>query len=202
MGQGAFAAVLHCFTGGRELARRAVALGHFISFTGILTFKTAAELREVARFVPLDRCLIETDSPYLAPVPHRGKTNTPAYVLFVARQLAEIKGCREEEIEDLPPRLLKHAGPSLRTIIPREPPGRVQGMKCPQLTVADHPERGRSRWSVPQRARGKEHAPSARLSGGQPVDLLLRADDRERAQHHLSSRQRDVHGRTPPRIAA
>ena len=63
-----------------------------ISFSGILTFKNATDLRDVARFVPIERCLIETDSPYLAPAPHRGKTNSPAYVPFVARQLAELKG--------------------------------------------------------------------------------------------------------------
>lgn len=84
--------VFHCFTETEAVARAALDLGFFISFSGILTFKTAAELREVARFVPLDRCLIETDSPYLAPVPHRGKTNSPAYVPQVAAQIAELKG--------------------------------------------------------------------------------------------------------------
>jgi TatD DNase family protein len=80
------------------VARAALDLGFMISFSGILTFKNAADLREVARFVPLDRCLIETDSPYLAPVPYRGKTNSPAYVPYVAKQLAELKGCEVEEI--------------------------------------------------------------------------------------------------------
>jgi TatD DNase family protein len=84
--------VFHCFTETREVARAALDLGFYISFSGILTFKNAAELREVARYVPLERCLIETDSPYLAPVPHRGKTNTPAWVPLVAAQLAELKG--------------------------------------------------------------------------------------------------------------
>jgi TatD DNase family protein len=84
--------VFHCFTETARVARAALDLGFFISFSGILTFKTASELREVAAFVPLDRCLIETDSPYLAPVPYRGKTNSPAYVPWVAHQLAEIKG--------------------------------------------------------------------------------------------------------------
>jgi TatD DNase family protein len=83
--------VFHCFTETASVARAALDLGFYISFSGILTFKTATELREVAAFVPLDRCLIETDSPYLAPVPYRGKTNSPAYVPWVARQLAEIK---------------------------------------------------------------------------------------------------------------
>ena len=72
--------VFHCFTETAEVARAALDLGFHISFSGILTFKNAADLREVAAFVPLDRCLIETDSPYLAPVPYRGKINTPAYV--------------------------------------------------------------------------------------------------------------------------
>jgi TatD DNase family protein len=90
--------VFHCFTETDAVARAALDLGFYISFSGILTFKTAAELREVARFVPLDRCLIETDSPYLAPVPYRGKTNSPAYVPFVARQIAELKGLPVEDI--------------------------------------------------------------------------------------------------------
>jgi len=84
--------VFHCFTETRAVARAALDLGFYISFSGILTFKTAHELREVANMVPMDRCLIETDSPYLAPVPYRGKVNSPAYVPWVARQLAEIKG--------------------------------------------------------------------------------------------------------------
>ena len=84
--------VFHCFTETAEVARAALDLGFYISFSGILTFRNAADLREVARFVPLDRCLIETDSPYLAPVPYRGKINTPAYVPHVAAQLAELKG--------------------------------------------------------------------------------------------------------------
>ncbi len=71
------------------MARAALDLGFYISFSGILTFRNAADLREVAQFVPLDRMLIETDSPYLAPVPHRGKTNSPALVPWVARQIAE-----------------------------------------------------------------------------------------------------------------
>ncbi|MGE0099466.1 MAG: TatD family hydrolase [Hydrogenophaga sp.] len=84
--------VFHCFTETMAVARAALDLGFYISFSGILTFRNAADLREVAQFVPLDRTLIETDSPYLAPVPHRGKTNSPALVPWVARQIAEIKG--------------------------------------------------------------------------------------------------------------
>ena len=84
--------VFHCFTETLEVARAALDLNFSISFSGILTFKNAAYLRDIAAMVPLERCLIETDSPYLAPAPHRGKTNSPAYVPFVARQLAELKG--------------------------------------------------------------------------------------------------------------
>jgi TatD DNase family protein len=73
-------------------------LGFYISFSGILTFKNAQDLRDVAQFVPLDRILIETDSPYLAPVPHRGKTNNPSYVPFVAQQIAAIKGLSVEAV--------------------------------------------------------------------------------------------------------
>lgn len=97
-GQGQVGGVFHCFTETQAVARAALDLGFYISFSGILTFKNAVDLREVARFVPLDRCLIETDSPYLAPAPHRGKTNTPAWVPLVARQLAEIKGLSVEDV--------------------------------------------------------------------------------------------------------
>jgi len=92
--------VFHCFTESMSVARAALDLGFFISFSGILTFRTAADLREVAAYVPLDRTLIETDSPYLAPVPYRGKTNTPAYVPWVAKQVAEIKGLSVEAVAE------------------------------------------------------------------------------------------------------
>jgi TatD DNase family protein len=75
-------------------------LGFFISFSGILTFKTAADLRQVAAFVPMDRMLIETDSPYLAPMPHRGKTNNPSYVPLVAQQIAQVRGLSVEAVAD------------------------------------------------------------------------------------------------------
>lgn len=91
-GAEAVGGVFHCFTETREVARAALDLGFHISFSGILTFRNAEELRAVAQEVPLDRCLIETDSPYLAPVPHRGRTNEPAYVAHVAARLAELKG--------------------------------------------------------------------------------------------------------------
>jgi TatD DNase family protein len=90
--------VFHCFTETDAVARAALDLGFYISFSGIITFKTAQALRDVAAFVPLDRCLIETDSPYLAPVPYRGKTNSPAYVPFVALQIAAVKGLTVDEI--------------------------------------------------------------------------------------------------------
>jgi TatD DNase family protein len=93
--------VFHCFTETAEVARAALDLGFHISFSGILTFKSAADLREVARFVPEDRLLIETDSPYLAPVPYRGKTNNPSYVAFVARQVAELRGLAVESVGEL-----------------------------------------------------------------------------------------------------
>lgn len=89
---GSAGGVFHCFTETAEVARAALDLGFYISFSGILTFKNAADLRDVARFVPMDRMLIETDSPYLAPVPYRGKTNNPSYVVHVAQQIADLRG--------------------------------------------------------------------------------------------------------------
>jgi len=99
-GAGESTGVFHCFTETMEVARAALDLGFMISFSGILTFKTAVDLREVARYVPLDRCLIETDSPYLAPVPYRGKTNSPAFVPYVAKQIAEIKNVSQEVVAE------------------------------------------------------------------------------------------------------
>ena len=90
--------IFHCFSGSMELAQRALELGFMISFSGIVTFKKAGDLREIAKQVPLERLLIETDCPYLAPVPHRGKRNQPAYVIEVARCLAGIHGVEVEEI--------------------------------------------------------------------------------------------------------
>ena len=97
---GGLTGVFHCFTETAEVARAALDLGFMISFSGILTFKTAQALRDVAAFVPLDRCLIETDSPYLAPMPYRGKTNSPAYVPHVAAELARIKGLAVEQVAE------------------------------------------------------------------------------------------------------
>lgn len=91
MKKGAFKPLLHCFTSSMELARRGLAIGAHVSFSGILTYKNAENLREVAAEVPMDRLLVETDSPYLAPVPHRGKSNEPAYVVKTLEQLAAVK---------------------------------------------------------------------------------------------------------------
>lgn len=95
---GSAGGVFHCFTETAEVARAALDMGFYISFSGILTFKSAQDLRDVAAFVPSDRLLIETDSPYLAPVPYRGKTNNPSYVPYVARQLAELRKMPVEEV--------------------------------------------------------------------------------------------------------
>jgi TatD DNase family protein len=95
---GSAGGVFHCFTESKTVAKAALELGFYISFSGILTFKTAQDLRDVAAWVPLDRILIETDSPYLAPVPYRGKTNNPSYVPVVAQQIANLRGCSVEDI--------------------------------------------------------------------------------------------------------
>jgi TatD DNase family protein len=97
-GKGAFPAILHCFTGGADLARRAIDLGLHISFTGILTFKNSQNLRDIAASLPADRILVETDAPYLAPGKYRGKRNEPAYVVETARTLAETRAVSEAEI--------------------------------------------------------------------------------------------------------
>ncbi|MBV6488259.1 MAG: TatD family hydrolase [Pseudorhodoplanes sp.] len=97
--RGAFPAVLHCFTGGPDLARRGVALGHYVSFSGILTFKKSDALRAIAAALPADRILVETDAPYLAPGPYRGKRNEPAYVVETAKVLAEVRGVSVEAIK-------------------------------------------------------------------------------------------------------
>ena len=90
--------VMHCFTESLDVAMRSIALGFYISFSGIVTFKNANALKEVAQHVPLDRILVETDSPYLAPVPYRGKTNQPAYVKHVAEEVARLRGISLDEV--------------------------------------------------------------------------------------------------------
>ena len=98
---GSAGGVFHCFTETRDVALAALAMGFYVSFSGIVTFRNAADLRETARVVPLDRLLIETDAPYLAPHPHRGKLNEPAFVPLVAAELARLHGCTVEQVADV-----------------------------------------------------------------------------------------------------
>ncbi len=98
MAKGDFTGVLHCFTSGARLAQAAIDLGFYISFSGILTFKKTEALQAIARDLPIERVLVETDAPYLAPTPHRGKTNEPAYVAHTAARLAELRGLPVEEL--------------------------------------------------------------------------------------------------------
>jgi TatD DNase family protein len=98
MGKGAFTGLIHCFTGTQRLADASLALGLYISVSGIATFKNSQALRDVILTVPLDRLLVETDAPFLAPVPHRGKTNEPAFVVHTARMLAALKNVGEAEL--------------------------------------------------------------------------------------------------------
>ena len=98
--KGAFPAVLHCFSSGRGLAENGLGLGHYVSFSGILTFRNATALREIARDVPADRIIVETDAPYLAPVPHRGRRNEPGFVTHTAAVLAETRGVAPETIAE------------------------------------------------------------------------------------------------------
>jgi TatD DNase family protein len=97
-GGGEVRGVIHCFTGNHEAARQYLDLGFYLSFTGIITFKNAGPLREVVRAIPLEKMFVETDSPYLTPVPHRGKRNEPAYVRLVAETIAKVKGLDLEEV--------------------------------------------------------------------------------------------------------
>ena len=100
-GATAVGGVMHCFTESMEVAERAISLGFYISFSGIVTFKKAVQLKEVAKKIPLERMLIETDSPYLAPTPFRGKINQPAYVKHVAEEIARLRQIDEQEIADI-----------------------------------------------------------------------------------------------------
>lgn len=99
--------IIHCFSEDLAFARRALDLGFYLSFSGILTFKNAQAIQEAAIFAPADRILVETDAPYLAPVPHRGKTNEPAFVVFVAECLAQLRGIHPETLGDLTTRNLE-----------------------------------------------------------------------------------------------
>ena len=98
MGKGAFPGVLHCFSSGRRLAERALDIGFYISLSGIVTFKNAQDLRDIAQDVPVDRILVETDSPFLAPIPNRGKRNEPSFVVDTAAKVAELKGLDYEAL--------------------------------------------------------------------------------------------------------
>jgi len=100
MGKGAFTALLHCFTSSRDLAMTGLELGLYVSFSGVLTFKNSQELRDLVRDIPLERLLVETDAPFLAPVPHRGKRNEPSFVAETARVLAEAKGVSFSEVAE------------------------------------------------------------------------------------------------------
>jgi TatD DNase family protein len=115
-GAGEVGGVMHCFTEAWEVAEAAMAQGFHISFSGIVTFKNAKDLKEVAKRVPLDRMLVETDSPYLAPVPHRGESNQPAYVKHVAEEIARLRGIALEEVAAATTgnffRLFSHARPA------------------------------------------------------------------------------------------
>jgi TatD DNase family protein len=101
MEEGAYPALLHCFSSGRALAMAALELGMYVSLSGILTFKRSEEIRDIVKDVPLDRLLVETDSPYLAPMPYRGKRNEPSYVAHTAKVLADVKGVSLEEISQI-----------------------------------------------------------------------------------------------------
>jgi len=105
--------VMHCFTESLEVALQAIELGFYISFSGIVTFKNAVSIKEVAQHIPLNRILVETDSPYLAPIPYRGKINQPAYVRYVAEEIARLRGISFEEVSAATTenffRLFKHA---------------------------------------------------------------------------------------------
>jgi len=100
MGKGAFRGLLHCFSSSRELAEAALELGLYLSISGIVTFKAAEELRDIVRDIPLDRLLVETDGPYLAPIPMRGKRNEPAFTAYTAEKVAEIKGISLEKLAE------------------------------------------------------------------------------------------------------
>ena len=98
MGKGAYSGVIHCFTASADFARKALDLGLYISLSGIVTFKNAQDLQEVAKWLPLDRLLVETDAPFLAPVPHRGKTGEPAFVADTAKYIAQLRGIDSAEL--------------------------------------------------------------------------------------------------------
>jgi TatD DNase family protein len=118
MGKGVFAAVLHCFTAGRMLAETGLALGLYVSFSGVVTFKNSQELRDIARDVPLHCMLVETDAPFLAPVPNRGKRNEPAFVADTARVLAELKDVSKSEFA-------RATTDNVQCLFSKMPPGKI-----------------------------------------------------------------------------
>lgn len=101
MRKGAFTGVLHCFSSGAELAKRALDIGFYVSLSGIVTFKNAEDLRQIVLDVPADRILVETDSPFLAPIPNRGKRNEPSFVVHTAARVAELKNLKNDELSDI-----------------------------------------------------------------------------------------------------
>jgi TatD DNase family protein len=109
--------IFHCYTSSMENAKKILELGHYISFSGIVTFNKAAELKEVAKYVPDDRFLVETDCPYLAPVPHRGKPNEPAFVRIVAECIANLRGVATEEVAESTSRNFFAALPKAQCLI-------------------------------------------------------------------------------------
>jgi TatD DNase family protein len=113
--------VLHCFTSGPDLAQRGLALGGYVSFSGVITFKNAGGLRDIALCVPADRLLVETDAPYLAPEPMRGKTNEPSYVVHVAARLAALRGVSESEIARLTTENFFRLFTKVPPIVPQSP---------------------------------------------------------------------------------
>jgi TatD DNase family protein len=115
---GAYPCVIHCFTASQKLADACLEMGHYISFSGILTFKSATNIHEVAKIIPADRMLVETDAPYLAPVPKRGKTNEPSYVAHTAAYLAELRGMEYQE-------LLRQTGENFFRIFSKVPQGEL-----------------------------------------------------------------------------
>ena len=100
-GEGRLKGLLHCFSSGRQLAEEALKIGFYISFSGIVTFKKSEELRAIAKDIPLDRILVETDAPFLAPMPYRGKVNEPSYVVHTAACVAEVKGVSLDELSKI-----------------------------------------------------------------------------------------------------
>ena len=141
--KGAFPAVIHCFTGGRRLATQAVELGLYVSFTGVITFKKSEALREIARDIPLDRLLVETDAPFLAPDPFRGRRCEPAHVVHTAATLAAVKGISADDLAKATTDNFYRLYTKAKR--PASPPPRGEGLGVggiPNLAVSDSPPPG------------------------------------------------------------